>query len=101
MWNDYEKTVRQKNGRGGGGGGEGVGGGKRGKEIMHSTSQRAFEILAALGKCLPSYGIALKWYIPEGKESHLISFCMYKFEKVRRRADRHERTCEPSGGKEV
>lgn len=56
------KKLRQKN-RGRGGGGE---------EIMHSMSQWAFENPCSAGKCLLSYGIALKWYIPEGKESHFV-----------------------------
>lgn len=60
MWNDYEKTERQKNRE------------KKKKEIMHSMSQWAFENPCNAGKCLLSYGIALKWYIPEGKESHFV-----------------------------
>lgn len=43
---------------------------KKEKEIMHSMSQWAFENPCSVVKCLLSYGIALKWYIPEGKESH-------------------------------
>lgn len=35
-------------------------------------SQWAFENSCSTGKCLPSYRIALKWYIPEGKESHFV-----------------------------
>lgn len=42
------------------------------KEIMHRASQWAFENPHSAGKCLLSYGIALKWYIPEGKESHFV-----------------------------
>lgn len=45
---------------------------KKTKEIMHSTSQWAFENPRSAGKCLLSHGIALKWYIPEGKESHFV-----------------------------
>ncbi len=45
---------------------------KKKKEIMHSMSQWAFENPCSAGKCLLSYGIVLKWYIPEGKESHFV-----------------------------
>lgn len=68
VWNDYEKkTARGKNEEGGG-----EGGGEEEREIMHSTSQWAFENPRSARKCLLSYGIALKWYIPEGKESHFV-----------------------------
>lgn len=42
------------------------------KEIMHGRSQWAFENPRSARKCLLSYEIALKWYIPEGKESHFV-----------------------------
>lgn len=45
---------------------------KKRKEIMHTVSQRVFGNPCSAGKCLLSYGIALKWYIPEGKESHFV-----------------------------
>ena len=58
-----KKTAREKNEKGDVGGW---------REIMHSTSQWAFENPRSARKCLLSYGIALKWYIPEGKESHFV-----------------------------
>ena len=45
---------------------------KRKEEIMHIMSQWAFENPCSAGECLLSYGIALKWYIPEGKGSHFV-----------------------------
>lgn len=82
VWNDYEKTARQKNRLG-----------KKRKEIIHSTSQWAF------WKSLQPWKVSSKlWDRSQMVHSwrERISFCMYNFEKVTRRADRHERTCEPS-----
>ncbi len=42
------------------------------KKIMHSTSPWAFGNPYSAAKCLLSYRIALKWYIPDGKESHFV-----------------------------
>ena len=61
VWNDYEKTARQKNREG-----------KKGKKSSTVRLNGHFENLCSPGKCLLSYGIALKRYIPEGKESHFV-----------------------------
>lgn len=60
VWNDYEKNSYTE---------EWKRGWKK-KEIMHSVSQWAFKNPCSPVKCLLSCGIALRWYIPEGKESH-------------------------------
>lgn len=82
VWDDYEKTVRQKNGER-----------KKKKEIMHSVSQWAFENPCSAGKVSSKFWDRSQM-VHSWREG--ISFCMYNFEKVTRGADRHERTWEPS-----
>lgn len=45
-------------------------GGEKKKKSHRERLSRHFKILTVVEKCLLGYGIELKWYIPEGKESH-------------------------------
>lgn len=70
-------------------------GGKKEIGCMHSMSQWAFENACSTEKCLLSYGVALKWYIPEGKESHFVCITLKRSQEEQtgmRELENHQET---------
>lgn len=78
VWNDYEKKKqrgsRMREGRGG-----------EEEEEKKSCTVRLDGHLRnprSAGKCLLSYGIALEWYVPEGKESHFVCITLKRSQEA-------------------
>lgn len=73
VWNDYENSETEEWGEGE-------------KKINHAlyVSTGIWKIAAVLEKCLLSYETALKWNIPEGKESHFVNMTLKRSQRSRK-----------------